>query len=328
MSHIPVMLAEVLRALSPRSGETIIDGTFGAGGYSEAILRHAKCDLIALDRDPNVRPHVERLEAEFGPRFIFKQIEFSKMHDVVPPASVDGVVLDIGVSSMQLDQDARGFSFMREGPLDMRMSGSGVSARDVIDRMTMSELTRIFRVYGEEKRARRCADFVVKVRAERTISTTTDLADIISKAIGRSSKHHPATRVFQALRIYVNDELGELVRGLSAAERVLKPGGRLVVVSFHSLEARIVKKFFRSRSGEVAGGSRYQPVVENDTRPASFRLKKRGSIKPKRDEEKSNPRSRSAHLRYGVRTDAHAWPFTCESMPGVPSLEELERRAA
>ncbi len=328
MSHIPVMLEDVLKCLRPADGECYIDGTFGAGGYTKAVLAAADCHVLALDRDPNVYPYVEEVREQFGERFRFEQIEFSRMDVVAAPGSMDGVVLDIGVSSMQLDEAGRGFSFMRTGPLDMRMSGQGVSARDVIAHMTKEELITIFKVYGEERRARRCADFIVKARELSPVTTTEQLADIINRALGRGAKHHPATRVFQALRIYVNDELGELTRGLSAAERVLKPGGRLVVVSFHSLEDRIVKSFLRTRSGEVAGGSRYLPEVQKSAKAASFHLIKRGQIKPSQEELAQNPRARSAHLRYAVRTEAPFWPVETTGLRGVRSLEEMERLVA
>ncbi|PHS40214.1 MAG: 16S rRNA (cytosine(1402)-N(4))-methyltransferase [Robiginitomaculum sp.] len=323
MSHIPVMLGEVLEVLSPVDGETIIDGTFGAGGYSEAILQAASCSLIGLDRDPRVRPHVERLSAKFGARFRFVQIEFSNLDQVANGEMVDGVVLDIGVSSMQLDEDLRGFSFMRDGPLDMRMSSSGPSAADAIKHMSHNDLQRIFKVYGEERRARRCADFIVRARDDNPVETTGTLAQIITSALGQSGKRHPATRVFQALRIFINDELGQLVRGLLAAERVLKPGGRLVVVSFHSLEDRIVKLFLRRRSGEVKGGSRYlPPPIANENAP-SFVLASRSSASAGKGELQANPRARSARLRVGVRTSAKPWPVEDDLLPNVPGLDVL-----
>ncbi|MBL4854862.1 MAG: 16S rRNA (cytosine(1402)-N(4))-methyltransferase RsmH [Robiginitomaculum sp.] len=324
MSHTPVLLDEVLAALSPGDSETIIDGTFGAGGYSAAILRAANCKLVGLDRDPRVGPHVERLAAKFGERFSFVQAEFSGLDQVTSGAQVDGVVLDIGVSSMQLDEDLRGFSFMRDGPLDMRMSSSGPSAADAVKYMSRNDLERIFKVYGEERRARRCADFIVRARDENPVETTGALADILTRALGQSGKRHPATRVFQALRIFINDELGELVRGLLAAERILKPGGRLVVVSFHSLEDRIVKSFLRRRSGEVRGGSRHLPPQSvNETAP-SFVLKKRSGVSAGKDELRANPRARSARLRAGVRTDAEPWSEENNLLPVVPGLDVLE----
>ncbi len=324
MSHIPVLLDEILAAILPTSGETYIDGTFGAGGYSAAILQSASCKLIGLDRDPRVRPHAERLAAEFGEKFSFVRTEFSKLDQVTNNVPVDGVVLDIGVSSMQLDEDIRGFSFMRDGPLDMRMPSAGPSASDAVKYMSRNDLERIFKVYGEERRARRCADFIVRVREEKPIETTGALANILASALGQSGKRHPATRVFQALRIFINDELGELVRGLLAAERILKPGGRLVVVSFHSLEDRIVKSFLRRRSGEVKGGSRYLPPQAANENQPSFILQKRAGTGAGKDELGANPRARSARLRTGVRTNAKPWPQDDNLLANIPGLDVLE----
>ena len=328
MSHIPVLLGEVLRALKPAQGETYLDGTFGAGGYTKAVLGAADCHVIGLDRDPNVQPHVDEVAAEFGERFSFVQSEFSGMEAAIGGKQIHGVVLDIGVSSMQLDQGVRGFSFMREGPLDMRMSGRGVSAADAISLLEHNELIQIFKVYGEERRARRCADFIVRAREQGAVTTTLALAEIISSALGRQGKNHPATRVFQALRIYVNDELGELYRALLAAEKILHPGGRLIVVTFHSLEDRIVKSFFRARSGEVAGSSRHLPPQAVSENAPSFKLTRRSGIAPSKQEQKDNKRARSARLRYGIRTNAPVWSEPENLLSDVPSLEALKRRAA
>jgi len=221
----------------------------------------------------------------------------------------------------------RGFSFMREGPLDMRMEqGGGPTARDAVLHLSAGELTRIFQVYGEEKRARHVANCIVSAREQGDILTTSDLADILEKALGRRGKTHPATRVFQALRIFVNDELGELYQGLCAAERILKPGGRLVVVTFHSLEDRIVKSFLRRRAGEVRGGSRYAPEVKNDGPAPSFDLPKRSVTKPSKSEIDENSRSRSAKLRLAVRTEALVIDADDRLLPNVISLAELEAR--
>jgi 16S rRNA (cytosine1402-N4)-methyltransferase len=326
MMHYPVMLPEVLRGLDMRAGQTCVDGTFGNGGYSEAILRSAPCSVIGLDRDPNVLPRANELISEWGKRFQFIQTPFSKM-DEVGIESVDAVVLDIGVSSMQLDQAARGFSFMRDGPLDMRMAqGGGPTARDAVLNLSVSELTRVFQVYGEEKRARHVANCIVSAREQGDIVTTADLADILEKALGRRGKTHPATRVFQALRIFVNDELGELYKGLCAAERILQPEGRLVVVTFHSLEDRIVKSFFRRRAGEVSGGSRYAPEVKHDGPAASFTLQQRSVTKPSKTEVSENARSRSAKLRVAERTEAAPFDPDDRLLPNVISLTELEAR--
>lgn len=332
-SHIPVLMNEVLAALKPADGETYIDGTFGAGGYTSHILRAANCQVIGLDRDPNVAPFIDKVRVEYGERFTFVQTEFSKLDEVTDGGLVDGVVLDIGVSSMQLDQDVRGFSFMRDGPLDMRMSGEGIgaepnvepSAADAVKYLSRDDLTQIFRVYGEERRARRCADYIVRARDEAPIETTAALAGLMTKALGGGGKRHAATRVFQALRIYINDELGELMCGLVAAEKILKPGGRLVVVSFHSLEDRIVKAFLRSRCGEVQGGSRYLPPQAANESAASFKLKKRSGVTASKVELDANPRARSARLRSGVRTDAAIWLAEDDLLPRAPSLDVLKR---
>ena len=323
MRHYPVMLPEVLNALAPQDGETYVDGTFGNGGYSEAFLKAANCNVVGLDRDPNVQPRAEELSAQYDERFRLIETPFSKM-DEVGLSEVDAVVLDIGVSSMQLDQAERGFSFMRSGPLDMRMGNTGPTAADAVKTLSHSDLIRIFQVYGEERRARRAADFIIRARDEGDITTTEELADIVERALGRSGKNHPATKVFQALRIFINDELGELYRGLCAAEKILKPGGRLIVVTFHSLEDRIVKSFLRRRAGDVTGGSRYAPEVKNEGPEASFNEGKRSVIKPSKTEVAENARSRSAKLRFAIRTEADVFPVDDELLPLVASLSDLE----
>jgi len=326
MKHYPVMLPEVLGALAMQAGQTCVDGTFGNGGYSQAILGSADCRVVGLDRDPNVASRAAELSGQSGGKFRLIQTPFSKM-DQVGLESVDAVVLDIGVSSMQLDEADRGFSFMREGPLDMRMEqGGGPTARDAVLRLSVGELTRVFQVYGEEKRARHVANCIVSAREQGDIVTTSDLADILEKALGRRGKTHPATRAFQALRIFVNDELGELYRGLCAAERLLKPDGRLVVVTFHSLEDRIVKTFFRRRAGEVRGGSRYAPEVKDEGPSASFTLPRRSVTKPSKSEVEENARSRSAKMRLAIRTAADVFPADDQLLPDVVSLSELEAR--
>lgn len=326
MSHVPVLIHEVLSALSPCDGELYLDGTFGAGGYTAAILSAANCNVIGLDRDPNVERFVGGVREKFPKRFEFVRAQFSKLDEVVESRLLDGVILDIGVSSMQIDEGARGFSFMRDGALDMRMSGEGASAADAVNHLKHNELIQIFKVYGEERRARRCADFIARAREQEPIKTTGALAQIISSALGRSGKNHPATRVFQALRIYINDELGELHRGLLAAEAVLKPGGRLVVVTFHSLEDRIVKSFFRERSEKTGGGSRYSPPQEASVQAPSFLLEKRSGVGASKEEDALNPRSRSARLRFGARTQAEPWPANDDVLPNAPSLDVLNAR--
>jgi len=320
------MLPEVLDALAMQAGQTCVDGTFGNGGYSEAILNSATCSVVGLDRDPNVASQAEELVGTWGGKFRLIQTPFSKM-DEVGLDPVDAVVLDIGVSSMQLDQAERGFSFMREGPLDMRMEqGGGPTARDAVLNLSAEELTRVFQVYGEEKRARHVANCILSAREQGDIATTADLAAILEQALGRRGKTHPATRVFQALRIFVNDELGELYQGLCAAERLLKPGGRLVVVTFHSLEDRIAKSFFRRRAGEVQGGSRYAPEIKNIGPAASFTLPQRSVTKPSKTEVEENARSRSAKLRAAIRTEAAPFEADDRLLPNVISLAELEAR--
>ncbi|MGB6229359.1 MAG: 16S rRNA (cytosine(1402)-N(4))-methyltransferase RsmH [Litorimonas sp.] len=324
--HIPVMLDQVLDAAAVQDDETVIDATFGHGGYSEALLTSGQVSVIALDRDPSVRPRADELARTHGSRFRLVETPFSRMDEHDLP-QVDAVVFDIGVSSMQIDQAERGFSFQKDGPLDMRMSRSGPSARDAVMQLDEDELTALFKVYGEERHARRAAKRIVEARADGNIETTGQLAEIVETAIGRSGKIHPATRIFQALRIFINDELGELYRGLCAAETLLKPEGRLVVVTFHSLEDRIAKQFLRDRAGEREGGSRYAPAVEASGPAPSFDLPRRSVVKPTRAEEAINPRARSAKLRVAIRTDAPA--HDCAEgawMPrrvALPSLEQL-----
>ncbi|MGR6468944.1 16S rRNA (cytosine(1402)-N(4))-methyltransferase RsmH [Rhizobium sp. PAMB 3182] len=323
--HVPVMLAEVLEALQPAPGKLIIDGTFGAGGYTSAILE-AGADVIALDRDPTAIAAGQSLVEKSAGHLRLEQTEFSKLSDFAPGAGVDGVVLDIGVSSMQIDEAGRGFSFQKDGPLDMRMAVSGVSAADVVNRAKVNDLIRIFSFLGEEKQAGRIARAIEKKRLEQPFRTTFDLAHLIEKVTPRKAqdKIHPATRVFQALRIFVNDELGELAQALFAAERSLKPGGRLVVVTFHSLEDRIVKTFFGDRSGK-ASGSRHMPMVAE--KAAVFEFVGKPMVAAGEAEAARNPRARSAKLRAGIRTAAPAGkPDT--SLFKLPSLASLSKIGA
>lgn len=320
--HIPVMLAEVLDALQPAEGKVILDGTFGAGGYTSAILR-AGARVVALDRDPTAIAGGQALVSASDGRLNLIHSEFSRLAEHAPEGGLDGVVLDIGVSSMQIDEAERGFSFQKNGPLDMRMSGTGVSAADVVNRAKVSDLIRIFGFLGEEKQAGRIARAIEKRREREAFATTRDLANLIELTTPRKAKDkiHPATRVFQALRIFVNDELGELGRALLAAERALKPGGRLVVVTFHSLEDRMVKKFFADRSGKAAG-SRHMPMVED--RPAIFTPVGKGLVVASEAEAEINPRARSAKLRAGIRSDAAAGKADL-SIFDLPSLAALEK---
>jgi 16S rRNA (cytosine1402-N4)-methyltransferase len=304
VSHIPVLLDEVIRNLDVGPGDTVVDGTFGAGGYSRAILATG-AKVVAFDRDPTVRHFAEGLSAD---RFRLVEGVFSRMDDELGEGSVDGVALDLGVSSMQIDQAERGFSFMQDGPLDMRMGGDGPTAADLVNNAEQEELARIIFVYGEERESRRVARAIVRRREEQPFSRTLELADFVERALGgrRGAKIHPATRTFQGLRIAVNEELAELEAGLVAAERALKTGGRLCVVTFHSLEDRIVKSFLSTRSGRVPGGSRYAPPVVQDAAP-SFRLIFNGAQASSDAEARANPRARSAKLRAAVRTDAPVW---------------------
>ena len=304
--HTSVLLDEVIAALEPAPGKLIVDGTFGAGGYSRAFLATG-ADVVAFDRDPSARKFTEGL----GERFRLVDGRFSQMADELGEGVADGVALDLGVSSMQLDQAERGFSFMRDGPLDMRMGADGPTAADIVNTAEQAELARIFYVYGEERQSRRVASFIVRRRAEQPFTRTLDLAEVIERALGgrRGAKVHPATRSFQGLRIAVNEELSELEAGLIAAERVLKPGGRLAVVTFHSLEDRIAKAFFTERAGRTPGGSRHAPPVEAGA-PPSFQLLFNGARAPSEAETATNPRARSAKLRVGVRTSAPVWKET------------------
>lgn len=316
--HIPVLLSEVMAALSPGAGQTVIDGTFGAGGYTAAIL-DAGARVIAIDQDPDAIRDGQAIASASGGRLRLVHGAFSRL-DAVVDEPVDGVVLDIGVSSMQLDQAERGFSFRHDGPLDMRMAQSGTSVADVVNSFKAGDLTRVFGLLGEERHAGRIARMIEKRRVARPFERTRDLADAIEALVGRHPKDriHPATRVFQALRILVNDELGELARALFAAERALKPGGRLAVVTFHSLEDRIVKRFVADRSGGQ-GGSRHLPEVREE-RPTFEKAGK--PIAASEVEADENPRARSAKLRWATRTDAPARRED-HSIFGLPRLPDV-----
>jgi 16S rRNA (cytosine1402-N4)-methyltransferase len=307
-THIPVLLSEMLAALAPKDGAAYIDGTFGAGGYARAILEAADCRVIALDRDPDAVRAGVGLVAAFAPRLTLVEQSFGNLADAAASLgleSVDGIALDIGVSSMQLDDPQRGFSFQSDGPLDMRMSRSGVSAAEVVNTYDEARLADVIHELGEERRARAIARAIVARRGEAPIARTRELADVVARVFhGRKTDgKHPATRTFQALRIHVNDELGELERGLSAAERLLKPGGRLVVVTFHSLEDRIVKRFLVERAGKEARASRHLPQSIKIS-PPSFRILNPRPLTPSKGELDVNPRARSARLRAAERTAA------------------------
>lgn len=298
--HNPVMLTEVLETLAPRNQETYIDATFGAGGYSQAILDAANCSVVALDRDPEAFQRALSFTKTYPDRFSFYEGRFGNMEGLIPKKGYDGIVFDIGVSSPQLDDAARGFSFRMEGPLDMRMDKNGLSATDVVNTFEEKEIARIIWVYGEERRSRAIAQAIVTKRKEHPFETTTQLAELVRSIVGMERPgFDPATRTFQALRLYVNDELGELERGLAASENLLKIGGRLVVVSFHSLEDRIVKEFCKEKSGGLANPSRYLP--EASRLHPTFQLKDRKALRPKEEEIRDNPRARSARLRWAIR---------------------------
>ncbi|HEX6866496.1 MAG TPA: 16S rRNA (cytosine(1402)-N(4))-methyltransferase RsmH [Caulobacteraceae bacterium] len=299
--HVSVLLAEVMEALEPAPGKLIVDGTFGAGGYARAFVT-AGATVVAFDRDPSAARFAKDLDV----RLI--EARFSEMADILGEASADGVALDLGVSSMQLDEAERGFSFMRDGPLDMRMGADGPTAADLVNTAEQAELARIFWLYGEEKKSRRIAAALVRRRAEQPFERTLDLAEAVEKAVGgrKGAKVHPATRVFQALRIAVNEELAELEAGLEAAEKVLKAGGRLAVVTFHSLEDRIVKAFLAERSGRTPSASRHAPPQAEGPEP-TFVLLFNGHRSPGEAEVAANPRARSAKLRAAIRTDVAEW---------------------
>lgn len=303
-SHVSVLLNEVVEYLAVGPGDIVVDGTFGAGGYSRAFLATG-AKVVAFDRDPTVRRFAAGFPEE---RFRLVEARFSEMDAVLGEGHADGVALDLGVSSMQIDEAGRGFSFMQDGPLDMRMGADGPTAADLVNTLEQEELARIIFVYGEERESRRVARAIVRRREEQPFTRTLELAEFVEKALGgrRGAKIHPATRTFQGLRIAVNEELSELEAGLVAAERVLKAGGRLCVVTFHSLEDRIVKNFLSVRAGRTPAGSRHAPPVDKGAEP-SFRLMFNGARSPSDEETKANPRARSAKLRAAVRTEAPVW---------------------
>lgn len=305
--HIPVLLEAVLAGISPTSGASVVDGTFGAAGYTNAVLAAGAGHVYAFDRDPTAIAAGEALASANPDRLTLIHERFSLMDRALAArgvSTVDAIMLDIGVSSMQIDQAARGFSFQADGPLDMRMSNEGPSAADLVNTMDEAALADLLYRYGEEPRSRRVASLIV---AARPIARTGELAAIVRKALGHrpGAPKDPATRTFQALRIAVNDELGELDAGLRAAERLLRPGGRLAVVSFHSLEDRAVKRFLRTRSGGDPQGSRHLPEARIGGSAPTFEAAK--AVRPDAAEIAANPRARSATLRIGTRTDAPAW---------------------
>ncbi|WP_339112104.1 16S rRNA (cytosine(1402)-N(4))-methyltransferase RsmH [Thioclava sp. GXIMD2076] len=318
--HIPVLLRPLLKAVAPVEG-IWIDGTFGAGGYSRGLLAEGAAQVIGVDRDPLVFEMAESWRGEYGERLSLVHGTFSEMDDyaaeIAPEGKVDGVVLDLGISSMQIDQAERGFSFMQDGPLDMRMSQDGPSAADLVNTLGEEELADILYHYGEERASRRIARNILKAREIEPFTTTKQLVAVIERSLPRPkpNQSHPATRSFQALRIAVNDEFGQLIEGLEAAERALKPGGLLAVVSFHSLEDRVIKRFLQARSGGGGQGSRHAPVVKSAT-PGFDKPSK--AIPPDDEELVENPRARSAKLRVARRLDTPATPAD-RTILGLPA---------
>lgn len=303
--HKPVMLKEVIENLMPKDGEIYLDATFGAGGYSRAILEAANCKVVALDRDISVKRFAENLEESFGERFVFKHTKFSRCQEVlnsIGVEKVDGMVLDIGVSSMQLDEKERGFSFDSESKLDMRMdSMQSISAFEVVNSETEEELAKIIKEYGDEPKARIIAKRIIAKRAKQEIKTCRDLADIVRSLYPGFHRIDPATKTFQALRIYVNQELEELKIILNSSVNMLRKDGRLIVVSFHSLEDRIVKNFLKKESGEDVHISRYQPEIPNQQKVKNFQIVTKSALIPSSAEIENNPRARSAKMRLATK---------------------------
>ena len=319
--HIPVLLRPLLAAVSPVSGRWL-DGTFGAGGYTRGLLDAGADSVIAVDRDPMAHKMAKPWAGEYGERIIMQHGVFSKMDEY--GQDLDGIVLDLGVSSMQLDLAERGFSFMRDGPLDMRMSQDGPSAADLVNEASEEELANIIFLYGEERASRRIANLLVRAREEAPIVRTSKLSRLVESCLPRAKpgQSHPATRTFQALRIAVNNEYGELWEGLMAAERALKPGGQLAVVTFHSVEDRMVKRFLTARAGAGGNANRFAPEVERDA--PQFTIKSRKAIGPDAQELEENPRSRSAKLRVATRTDAPAGTIEAKAI-GMPMMREKKQ---
>jgi 16S rRNA (cytosine1402-N4)-methyltransferase len=322
--HIPVLGRGAVEMLAPRAGGTYVDATFGGGGYSRAILGVDGTRVIGIDRDRLAIAGGFELVDRSGGRLTLAEDRFSNLAEICAAegaAAVDGVVMDVGVSSMQLDEAGRGFSFRLDGPLDMRMGQAGPSAADVIAKASEAELADIIYIFGEERHSRGVARAIVAARKDAPITTTRALADIVARVVrSKPGDIHPATRTFQGLRIFVNEELDELQTALEAAERVLKPGGRLAVVSFHSLEDRIVKNFLAERA-KTSGGSRHLPEVKQAV--PSFRLLTRKPVTPGEDEMTANPRARSAKLRAAERTDAPA--HASAEAPSWPRLSDVMR---
>ncbi len=328
MSHTPVLLAEAIGALALKDEGVYVDATFGAGGYSRAMLAHAQCRVIAIDRDPDAESRAAALSAEFPQRFTFREGNFG---DVVTLAGeqVDGVVFDLGVSSFQFDEAGRGFSFQADADLDMRMERQGNSAASAVNHLSEAALGELIAVYGEDDDARRIARAIVQARAAAPVTRTLALAALIERAVGgrRGARIHPATKTFQALRMLVNDEPAELARGLGGAEELLKPDGRLAVVSFHSLEDRMVKTFLSERAGAAGRGSRHEPEPVQ-TRAPSFHIERRRATAPSEDELAVNPRARSASMRWAARTQAPPWGPVAPLVSAPKAQAEWEKLSA
>jgi len=327
MAHRPVMLDEAVETLAPAHGDVIIDATFGGGGYAAAILETADCCLLAIDRDLDAITRAEAMARDM-PGLTPILGRFGDMDTLARAAgheTVQAVVMDLGVSSFHLDEAERGFSFRQDGPLDMRMGQGGPSAADAVNQLGEGDLADIIHRLGEERGARRIARAIVARRREAVFETTLDLANCVEDALGgrQGAKTHPATRTFQAIRMFINDELGELARALGAAERLLAAGGRLVIVTFHSLEDRLVKTTLNTRSGRIAGGSRHLPQMARGPAPSFEALTTRARA-PGPDEVKANPRARSARMRAARRTSAPAWDSIPETGVSLPGLDRLE----
>lgn len=329
MGHIPVMLDHVVEHMAMQDGDVVVDGTFGGGGYTRALLSAANVNVFAIDRDPAAVDRAKSVTDAFGERFSLLRGRFGDMARLLSEAgvtSVDAIVLDLGVSSFQLDEADRGFSFMRDGPLDMRMGDTGPSAADLVNSADESVLADIVFHLGEDRDARRIAKAICAARSAEPFTTTLQLAERIEESVGgrRGRKTHPATKAFQAFRMFVNEELDELARALEAAEALLGEGGRLVVVTFHSLEDRMVKNFLSDRTGKVSGGSRFQPeVVTTSPAPTFERMRKISA--PDTAEVSANRRARSSRLRSAVRTSAPSWGEPVETGVPLPALGEVVR---
>ena len=317
LEHTPVLLNEVIRTINPQSGKLYFDATFGWGGYTKKLLDSCACEVIAIDQDPKVKSRAKEFKREYGTRFNFIESKFSEICSVLKKLNikkVDGFMFDIGVSSMQLDNPQRGFSFNKEGPLDMRMGTSELTAEEFINSVSEDELADIIYNYGDERKSRRIAKLIVEHRKINPIKTTLHLADIVLKANPKKNNHkkHPATKTFQAIRIYLNDEFNELFAGLTNAEQTLSEDGKICVVTFHSLEDKIVKNYFYKSSGMDYSSYKNLPVETNDSEASLIPGKK--AIKPSKEEIETNIRARSAKLRYATRTSSLPNNFTLDDI--------------